>query len=42
VLAALDFEIHTGAALDTQGQRAGLICLAAMLLSFGFIRSAPG
>ena len=30
--------IHSGAALDTAGQRAGLILLAAMLLSFGFIR----
>ena len=38
MLAAFDFEIHSGAALDTQGQRAGLVCLAAMLLSFGFIR----
>jgi hypothetical protein len=34
----LNFELHTGAALDTQGQRAGLILLVAMLLSFGFIR----
>ena len=38
MLANLNFEIHTGATLDTQGQRAGLILLAAMLLSFGFIR----
>jgi hypothetical protein len=37
-LASLTFELHTGATLDTQGQRAGLILLAAMLLSFGFIR----
>jgi lysyl-tRNA synthetase, class II len=37
-LAGLTFELHTGATLDTQGQRAGLILLVAMLLSFGFIR----
>ncbi len=38
MLASLTFEIHSGATLDTQSQRAGLILLAAMLLSFGFIR----
>jgi hypothetical protein len=38
VIASFTFELHTGATLDTQGQRAGLILLAAMLLSFGFIR----
>jgi hypothetical protein len=37
-LANLNFEIHTGATLDSESQRAGLILLAAMLLSFGFIR----
>jgi hypothetical protein len=37
-LAGFTFELHTGATLDTQGQRAGLILLLAMLLSFGFIR----
>jgi hypothetical protein len=37
-LAGITFEIHTGATLDTEGQRAGLILLVAMLLSFGFIR----
>jgi lysyl-tRNA synthetase, class II len=34
----LSFQLHTGAALDTEAQRAGLILLAGMLLSFGFIR----
>jgi len=34
----LSLELHTGAALDTEGQRAGLILLGGMLLSFGFIR----
>jgi hypothetical protein len=38
MLAALDFELNTNAALDTADQRAGLILLAAMLLSFAFIR----
>jgi hypothetical protein len=38
VFAAVNFTIHSGAALDSEGQRAGLICLAAMLLSFAFIR----
>jgi hypothetical protein len=35
---AVTFEIHTSAALDSPDQRAGLILLTAMLLSFGFIR----
>jgi hypothetical protein len=38
LLAAVSLELDTGAALDTPGQRAGLILLASMLLSFGFIR----
>jgi hypothetical protein len=38
LLAAVSLELDTGAALDTAGQRAGLILLASMLLSFGFIR----
>ncbi len=38
LLASFTFEIHSGATLDTEGQRAGLVLLAAMLLSFGFIR----
>jgi hypothetical protein len=38
LLAVLEFEIHSSAALDTADQRAGLVMLAAMLLSFGFIR----
>jgi hypothetical protein len=38
LLADLTFEISTSAALDSPDQRAGLILLAAMLLSFGFIR----
>jgi hypothetical protein len=38
LLAAVSLEFDTGAALDTAGQRAGLILLASMLLSFGFIR----
>jgi hypothetical protein len=37
-LASLNFEIHTDAALDSADQRAGLILLGMMLLSFGFIR----
>jgi len=37
-LAGINFEIRTDAALDTADQRAGLILLGAMLLSFGFIR----
>ncbi len=38
LLAAVSLELDTGATLDTPEQRAGLILLAAMLLSFGFIR----
>jgi hypothetical protein len=38
LLAAFTFEIHSDAALDSADQRAGLVMLAAMLLSFGFIR----
>jgi hypothetical protein len=38
LLAAVSFELDTGATLDTAGQRSGLILLGAMLLSFGFIR----
>ncbi len=38
LLASFSFELHSGATLDTQGQRAGLVLLVAMLLSFGFIR----
>jgi len=38
LLAAVSFEFDTGATLDSAGQRAGLVLLAAMLLSFGFIR----
>jgi hypothetical protein len=38
LLAAVTFEINGSAALDTADQRAGLILLGAMLLSFGFIR----
>jgi hypothetical protein len=38
LLADLTFQIESSAALDTADQRAGLILLAAMLLSFGFIR----
>ncbi len=37
-LADISFELEGGAALDSAGQRAGLVLLAAMLLSFGFIR----
>jgi hypothetical protein len=37
-LGAINFEINSGAALDTADQRAGLILLGCMLLSFGFIR----
>jgi lysyl-tRNA synthetase class 2 len=37
-LAGINFEIHTDAALDSADQRAGLLMLGAMLLSFGFIR----
>ena len=38
MLGALEFQIESSAALDSADQRAGLILLAAMLLSFGFIR----
>jgi hypothetical protein len=38
LLGALSFEFSTDAALDTADQRAGLILLLSMLLSFGFIR----
>jgi hypothetical protein len=38
LLAGISFEINSSAALDTADQRAGLILLASMLLSFGFIR----
>jgi hypothetical protein len=38
VLGAINFELNTGVALDSEEQRAGLILLGAMLLSFGFIR----
>ena len=38
MLGAIEFELSSGAALDTAEQRAGLILLGSMLLSFGFIR----
>jgi hypothetical protein len=38
LLAEFTFELQTSAALDTADQRAGLILLGSMLLSFGFIR----
>jgi hypothetical protein len=38
LLGALEFEIRSSAALDQADQRAGLILLGSMLLSFGFIR----
>ena len=38
MLAELGFEINSSAAFDTADQRAGLVLLGAMLLSFGFIR----
>ena len=38
LLGALSFDINFGNALDTTDQRAGLILLGSMLLSFGFIR----
>jgi hypothetical protein len=38
VVAEVTFKIQSSAALDTADQRAGLILLACMLLSFGFIR----
>src|SRR5262249_22246750 len=37
-LASISIHIESSAALDTESQRAGLILLAGMLLSFGFIR----
>ena len=38
MLGAIDFELSSSAAFDQANQRAGLILLASMLLSFGFIR----
>jgi hypothetical protein len=38
LLGAISFDIDTGNALDTADQRAGLILLGSMLLSFAFIR----
>ncbi len=38
MLASFSLQINSNAALDTAGQRAGLVLLGAMLLSFGFIR----
>jgi hypothetical protein len=38
LLAELDLQLKTSAALDTADQRAGLLLLGGMLLSFGFIR----
>jgi lysyl-tRNA synthetase class 2 len=38
LLGAIDFEISSSAAFDHADQRAGLILLGSMLLSFGFIR----
>jgi hypothetical protein len=38
LIADVNLQIHSSAAFDTADQRAGLILLAAMLLSFGFIR----
>jgi hypothetical protein len=38
LLGALEFQIHSSAAFDHADQRAGLILLGSMLLSFGFIR----
>jgi len=38
LLGDITFEIHSGAAFDSADQRAGLILLGSMLLSFGFIR----
>jgi hypothetical protein len=38
LVAGINFELDTGNTLDTADQRAGLVLLAAMLLSFGFIR----
>jgi hypothetical protein len=38
LLAAFEFELSTDSVLDSEEQRAGLILLGAMLLSFAFIR----
>jgi hypothetical protein len=38
LLGAISLEFNTGATFDTADQRAGLILLGSMLLSFGFIR----
>ena len=38
LLAEFSFEINSSAAFDSADQRAGLVLLGAMLLSFGFIR----
>jgi len=38
LLGAISLKIQSGAAFDTADQRAGLILLGSMLLSFGFIR----
>jgi hypothetical protein len=38
LVAGINFQIQSSAALDTADQRAGLILLVSMLLSFGFIR----
>jgi hypothetical protein len=38
LLGAIDFELSSSAAFDHADQRAGLILLGSMLLSFGFIR----
>jgi hypothetical protein len=38
LLAEFDLQLNTSAALDTADQRAGLLLLGGMLLSFGFIR----
>jgi hypothetical protein len=38
LLGAISLEFNSGAAFDTADQRAGLILLGSMLLSFGFIR----
>ena len=37
-LAGLEFDLNSDAAFDKADQRAGLILLGSMLLSFGFIR----
>src|SRR5215468_4128877 len=38
LLGAIDFHINSSAAFEQADQRAGLILLGSMLLSFGFIR----